>query len=231
MGRRKRKPKGPPVFVGGRELTGAQVRALKDAAEAVADGRYIAAGDIYRQLEAEIAEGHERDWLKRKLAEIVILAEIRGEAVEISDRAEHKGRVRILSRDGLERLRYPGDPNRAPAISQGQYAAGLRYRDQFEKTEANLRSCMAGTVAGGGSPGGSADRAAQAKADVKAWDDAVFAAFPVARDGHDALLALREIAGRGKSLRDIASSGSRQGQLRQRLKTALDVVGDMLALH
>jgi hypothetical protein len=90
---------------------------------------------------------------------------------------------------------------------------------------------MAGQTGGAGSHGGAADRAAQANKEVKAWDDAVFNSFPVARDGHDALLALREIAGRGRSLRDIATSGSRQGRLRVRLKAALDVVADALALQ
>lgn len=224
MARKKRKPSAP-VTVSGRNLTGLQIKLLKEAQEATFQCRYVAAADLYRRLEAQITDGHEGDWLRAKMAEVTALADLRGEAVEVSDKPEHKGRVRILSRDGLERLLDQG------VIYANQHAAGLRYRDQFEKVEVNLRSCMGGQTGGGGSHGGAADRAAQAGKEVRAWDDAVFKAFPVARDGHDALLALREIAGRGRSLRDIATSGSRQGRLRERLKAALDVVADALALQ
>lgn len=224
MAKTKRKPR-PVVTVSGRNLTTGQVAMLKAAAEATFQGRYVTASDLYRRLEAQIEDGHEADWLRAKMAEITALASLRGEEVEVSEKREHKGRLRILSRDGLERLRD------AETISQNQFAAGLRYRDQFEKVEVNLRSCMAGQVAGGGSPGGAADRAADAKRQVREWDDAVFASFPVARDGHDALLAMREIAGRGRSLRDIATSGGRRATLLARLTVALDLVADMLALH
>lgn len=225
MARAKRRRTHPVVVVNSRKLSVGQIKTLKDAAEATFQGHYATAAELYRKLDVEIAHGHEQDWLRAKLAEVVALAELRGETIEVSDKPEHKGRVRILSRDGLERLRD------AETINAGQYAAGIRYRSKFEMVEVNLRSCMAGAVAGGGSPAGAADRTADAKAQVKAWEGAVFASFRVARDGHDALFALREVAGRGRSLRDLSTSGRRQGVFRDRLGRALDVLGDMLALH
>ena len=225
MGKSQRKPKLAKIEVNGRLLNRPQVEMLRQASVAEFERRPRDARALYAELERQLGAATERDWLKAAAAEIVALEAMRGGMAEVSDRPEHKGRVRILSRDGLERLRD------ADSITANEYAAGIRYRDRFEMAQASLRSCMGGGVGGQPKSAGGIDKRADAIDQLRKWDEAIFASFSVARHGHDALYAVREVAGAGRSIRELSTSGRRRGELSARLRDALGLLGEMMSLH
>ncbi len=210
-----------PVRVNGRALTGAQAAALRAASRADAAGRPAQARQLRQRLEAQLGEAADAEWLAGALAETAVLERARGTRVEHSP-----GRVRISGRDGLLTLRDSG------ALSARQLACGLRYRDRFEAAQPRAASALAIRPGGGCAPRDVPERIAvrlaQARRDLDRMERAV--ADHYAREGRpalaaDALLVLREVAGLGRTLRALASSGARRAALAARLGEGLGVLG------
>lgn len=253
----KRKADLPRVVVNGRPVNRAQAAMLKRASEHEArraalmeitqgkDGRPLTADErrqvddanrlarvIHLQLERQIGEASARLWLADAMAEAVDLAKERGEVVEISDKAEHKGRVRIKSRDGLEILRD------AKRLNAAQFAAGERYREKYEAGRMETMPTSRYGARGGGSsdPEAASARRAHASAMVREWDNLArdhVAAIPGHKPchAHDALFALHAVAGKGETINAISTSGGRRAALTERLVEALDVLADEMGLQ
>lgn len=145
-------------------------------------------------------------------------------------------RTRVISRDGLENLM-------ANKFLNGiQYAAGLKYREMYEMAdpERQLRSCM-GFEVGGRTPldpfcrrvvKAVQDRAEDNEALVR-LDEYVMRSLEsqwgVIAAGR-AIHALREVAGKGKTVRQIASGSAHRKHLLS-LLDALDAVADYKGLQ
>lgn len=209
--------------VNGRTLSAAQDSTLRAAARAEAAGRPAQALRLRQRLEAQLEAAADADWLDGALAETAALELARGAAVERSP-----GRVRISGRDGLRTLEASG------ALSRRQLSAGLRYRDRFEAAQSRADSALALRPGGRGGRGGPADvpqgiaaRLAQARRDLDRMERAVAARY--AAEGRpalaaDAVLMLREVAGLGRAVRELTTSGRRRTALTARLGEALEVL-------
>ena len=206
--------------VNGRTLSAAQDSTLRAAARAEAAGRPAQALRLRQRLEAQLDAAADADWLDGALAETAALELARGAAVERSP-----GRVRISGRDGLRTLEASG------ALSRRQLSAGLRYRDRFEAAQSRAGSALALRPGGRGGPAdvpqGIAARLAQARRDLDRMERAVAARY--AAEGRpalaaDAVLMLREVAGLGRAVRELTTSGRRRTALTARLGEALEVL-------
>lgn len=213
-------------------LTRDQLKRLAKAERKMAspDPQVRAAGrrDV---LQIERQREHRREIIarQRERAETRALEEARGSVIEVSERPEHKGRIRVVSRDGLE-LVY-----REQQISRAQLVAGERYRADYELTDP-LRSLApapldgARKISGGGE--GFAKRVAMASKrvlEIEALiqaDDPTYkgpnAVRPLSRIGR-AVVALRAVAGEGRTVRDVAGGGSGVGPTLAALDMALEV--------
>jgi hypothetical protein len=222
--RKRTLPTSWPV-INGRRLSARQAAALRAAARAEAAGDAATARRLRLRLEGEIDEATHGDWLAGALADTAALERTRGQAVEAAP-----GRVRIHGRDGLETLTASG------ALTAAQRAAALRYRGRFEDAQPRIASVLA--IRPGGArgrpdrPEAVAARMAQARRDVDRLEQAV--ADRYAAEGRpalagDALLALREVAGLGRSIRELASSGHRREVLKTRLGEGLDALTPIVA--
>jgi hypothetical protein len=198
----------------------AQASTLRAAARAEAAGRPAQARRLRQDLEAQLEAAADAAWLDGALAETAALEQTRGGAVERSP-----GRVRISGRDGLRTLEASG------ALSPRQVAAGLHYRDRFEAAQSRAGSALALRPGGGGGaadvPERIAARLAQARRDLDRMERAVVARY--AAEGRpalaaDALLVLREVAGLGRAVRELSTSGRRRTALTARLGEGLEVV-------
>lgn len=221
------------VVVNGITLNAAQARRFKVAVdhEASADPVLKRAGRIAllaleRELGAVAYEAHR----KAAEAETVALEEARGGVVETSDRKEHAGRKRITTRDGLETLLTAG------SITQLQYAAGMRYRADYEMLDPEK-----------GLTPPAIDRATAPVHGGEGWakkrleaEERVFqlhlricgverkqgerAAMPSLPRTHPALRAIRaldEVAGKGANLGNLTASASVKACIREDLIFAL----------
>lgn len=206
--------------INGRRLTAPQTAALRVAERAERAGDAAQARRLRLAVEHALAASEESAWLSRALAETVELERGRGGTVDLAP-----GRIRIGGRDGLESLRASG------ALSPVLMIAGLRYRDRFEAAQNRCSSALAIRPGGGrgrpDAPEGVALRIAQANRDLDRLERAVTERY--AAEGRPALaaeavLALREVAGLGRSIRDLSGSGHRRASLKARLVEALDVV-------
>lgn len=221
MGRPRKASK--PTLVNGRLLCGPAAAAVKAAEQASAAGRPDEARRLFARLEARLAEADDTAWRAAAAAETAALEEARGGRLE---RAEG-GRFRIRNRDGLDSLRAAG------AIDDRQAAAGLRYRARFEAARQALPSALAirpGGVRSGRRerPDGLAARLAEARCDVERMEAAVVARCADRRAAAEAVTVLREVAGEGRTLRELATSGHRRDRLRTRLVGALEAVREVL---
>lgn len=209
-----------PVLVNGRLLNAPQAARLKAAAQAEASGQSTQARRLRARLEAELAGAAEADWLRGALAETAALEQARGVRVEQSPT-----HVRILGRDGLATLRARG------SLSAAQFAAGLRYRSCFDDAQPRQVSTLAlqpGGAAGASNlPEAVAARMAQARRGLDRFEQALVAHHAaMGRPGlaGDALTALREVAGLGRSLRSLSTSGARRARLKALLIEALETL-------
>lgn len=220
MRRARRKPGASGLVVNGRRLTAPQASMLRLAVRSALSGDAHAARRLCLRLEQEIEAAAAVDWLAGALAETRALEARRGNGV-----ATGPGPVRVGGRDGLDWLRAAG------SLTAAQFGAGLRYRNRFEDAQPRIASVLAFRAGGGqgqaGRPEEIAIRMSQAKLDLDRMEQAVVAAFAV-RGGRaksaDALMALREVAGLGRSLRELSTSGHRRAVLKARLIEALEAV-------
>jgi hypothetical protein len=219
------------IQVGGVLLTAEQTRRFRRAEEHAAseDHRLKVSGRAALvQLEAEIAEAEARQRVAADLVETRALEEARGATIEVSNRPEHRGRIRIASRDGLETLMTAG------SLTSNQYAAGLRYRADYEQLDPERGLTppaldQTRKVVRGGD--GWAKKLEEIRTRVEAIDQAIqaedptfrgaAAVNPVHRTGRR-VWALREIAGKGANLRALGLSGNSREAVREHLIAALD---------
>jgi len=127
--------------VNDRLLTPAQEAILQSAGRETQASDHAArarAAAKLQALEAALARDRAEAEVRDGLAESLALAQARGERVERSAAADPRQRVRIVSRDGLETLARSG------AITAGQFAAGMLYRNLYEAAdpERDLKSQM-----------------------------------------------------------------------------------------
>jgi hypothetical protein len=154
-------------------------------------------------------------------AEVKACAEARGEEIvaETSAAKGVKGRLRILSRDGLERLFLAG------AISPVQYASGMRYRDAYERVdpEASLKPMDYGRIF---SPRHGGDGYAHKRAE---WSNELLNVERqvIERGQHrHALPMLQQIAGNRRSIRSFGGSGGLRAAQIKGLQLALDICAE-----
>lgn len=231
------------VVIRGVTLTINQARRLACAEADQASGdldRRKAGGEAMAVLTAEIDAALAES---RRLAdenEIVELELRRGSTIETSPRAEHNGRKRITSRDGLETLRT------AQAITAIQHAAGLRFRNDYEAIDPEKGLTppsidQTRSISRGGEGYAQKRREIEERvfaihcriAGVQPPRDGSRAAMPSLPPGHPsmrAIYALNHIAGRGDNLGDLTSSGSVKARMRQDLIVALDVCAKVYGL-
>lgn len=223
---RRRTPLRAPI-VNGLPLSAGQAAALRAAEDQSRvqgfDPRARAAARLH-DLEAALARERQALEVQEGLSETVALERARGEEVEISNRAEERGRVRVRSRDGLESLA------RAGALSPAQFRAGMLYRDLYEAAdpERDLRSQMNSPafMAGGRSAGGHVTPEAWAarRARLAQTIAQIETKVRVADRNDRAVQALREVAGHARCVSHISKGGGGQAAFRRSLILALDIV-------
>lgn len=221
MGRRRKPaPLATAVVVNGRRLGSGQLARLKAAARAQAAGRHAEARRLLAEIEEDLAAAADTEWLEGAVAELAALERARGCTVDRTP-----GRIRVEGRDGLLSLFRRG------GLTETQYVAGQRYRGWFEAAAGTLRSTLdvrPGGGSGGGGGDAAMDRLRRAREQVFRMEQAVAAAAAAAGApalAADALMALREVAGLGRSLRALSTSGARREALKQRLVEALAAIG------
>lgn len=133
------------------------------------------------------------------------------------------GRMRVLSRDGLECLLI------AELLTPIQFAAGMRYRALYEATERSLRSAMNGDISGREDT----RRLEDVGVKIQARKRLEAKVIEASRDGRGrvngrALTALRLIAGQGRTLYALAPKSNANQQL---YKAAFLVALDLCADH
>ncbi|MCI3182173.1 hypothetical protein C5708_18170 [Caulobacter sp. CCUG 60055] len=222
------------------------------------DGRKLAAAEMQR-IEAERDRRAEASRRERDQTETLALEALRGERVEVETvaRAGAAGgepagqgtrRLRISTRDGLEML------SRSGGIGRRLYLAGLRYREDFEALDpergltppswdmarlAGAGRTSAADRAGRGGGDGWARRRAQAAERVAGTERAVqhvdpsyvggAGVGPVDKIGRG-VLALREVAGKGRCVRHFVSGGTSRARWTDALVAALEVVASRYGL-
>lgn len=219
------------LVVSGARLNEGQARRFRQAiqAEASPDLRQRRLGrEAMLRIEEEIANARMAIRVANDIAEIVGLESLRGSEIETSDRKEHEGRKRIASRDGLETLMT------ARSLSPNQYAAGLRFRTDYELLDPEKGLTppaidQSRNITRGGE--GWAAKRTERELFVRDLEkliqeeDRTFKGAngrtQVERTGR-AVWALREIAGKGSNLRALSNSGSVQASISAALILALD---------
>jgi len=218
------------VMVGGVLLTAEQTRRFRgaEALQALSDPGAVASGRrSMLALEAEIAAAVNRQRIELDRLETRALEEARGEAVEVSDRQEHRGRLRIATRDGLECLLTIG------GITSTEHAAGLRYRTDYEMIDPEKGLSpppmdQTRRITRGGEGWASKRMAREAfvrdlERQIQSEDRGFKGAgghTPIDRLG-PAVWTLREVAGKGSNIRALSSSGSVRARLSRGLALAL----------
>ncbi|EDX81456.1 hypothetical protein BBAL3_2613 [Brevundimonas sp. BAL3] len=160
----------------------------------------------------------EAEALRSRLTDTVRLEALRtGEKVQ---RLPASGPVRLKSRDGLVSLHTSG------SLDDDEVRAGLAYRMCWEAASAGLKSSMAnGERVSGGARGDALDiKRAYLMARLNQMERAVGA---IMQDGRE-LLALRLIAGEGRTLTSLASGGNAKVAQLAALRRALAAVASVL---
>ena len=155
------------------------------------------------------------------------LERLRGEGIEVSKDAQHRGRIRIRTRDGLETLAASG------SITATQYRAGLLYRGLYEATdpERGLKSHMDDLdKRGGGGPGAVSEAWAERRLRLARTVASIEAKVRLADRNDRAVRALREVAGHARCIAQLSSGGGGQAAYRGALRLALDVCVDHFRL-
>jgi hypothetical protein len=213
----------PSVVVNGQPLNPIQEQVWRTANEDIGSGEFLRMKRglaALRALERAFEVDTDARAVRRGLAETVALETARGERVEISKGRESPGRVRIRTRDGLETL------ERAGALNQVQYRAGLLYRDLYEATdpERDLRSHMESLERSGRSSGeGAAETWAERRLRLSRTVTVIEAKVRLADRNDRAVRALREVAGHARCVGAIVAGGGSQAVYKRALVTALDV--------
>jgi hypothetical protein len=158
-------------------------------------------------------------------AEIRTLAEGRGDVVEIesTDSRGHQGRIRLVNRDGLESLFKSG------ALTPIQYAAGMRYRDLYERVDPE-KGLKPMDYAGVFSASHGGEGFAQKRS---GWMRAMLNVETRIRNEDKngvAVRALQEIAGNRRCISAIVTSGHARTKHTAGLILALDICADFWGL-
>ena len=160
------------------------------------------------------------------------------------EREQRVLRVRNVTRDGLASLRQERKRQEAEEAKTGkkatggltlrQYQAGVRYRTMYEDRDGPLGSQM-GQMFGksGGRQAVAVEnlrvpKALASRVDARRRFDALEAEVSASDRSGRRLQVLRDVAGRGKNISELASSGSAKVALRKALASALDVVVEHL---
>ena len=226
-----RRPDGR-IKVGGLELTKTQEQLWRAAnADLVSHdfSRRKRGHDQLRRLEVQIDAERATQAVRRGIAEAADLARMRGEQIEISQKPESRGRVRVRSRDGLETLEMSG------AITPVQYKAGLFYRTLYEATdpERDLRSQMASpAMAGAGAQIGPGMNEAWAERRVRLGRSiaGLEEKIRIADRNGRAVRAIREVAGHARCISHFVAGGGSQATYRRALIMALDICANHFGL-
>jgi hypothetical protein len=216
----------PRLAINGQPLSARQELDWRRANEDLISGDFsrIKRGvDALRVLEAALRTEQIAALVRQGVDDTIALERERGETIEISQRPESRGRVRIQTRDGLETLRRSG------AIDGVQFRAGLLYRELYEAVdpERDLRSQMSNLDRRGGDAGSPAPEAWQERrlrlaAAMATIEDKV----RIADRNGAAVRALREVAGHARCISHFVSGGGSQAAYRRALSLALDVAAD-----
>lgn len=232
------------VAVNGRTLTRDQALALHRAADLAKGGAYerVRAAALVREVERDIAQASEADAVAEGVAETVALqggkaAGLRREvAVEASFLRDERGG--LVRNDGelivrLERVkRMRRDDGLANLLSSGaltskQFAVGQLYRVTMAKASPSSRSSLCERESGGASGG----------SDAAIWSslDRAYAALRLrlvreAVGDECAYALLNAVAGHGKTIRSLGSTGRAAIADAKKLAAALDVAERWLGI-
>jgi hypothetical protein len=237
---------GGPIVIRGITLTANQAHRMEvaEARLATRDPTLQRLGrDAMGTLDAEIDRAiasREREEAEREMQE---LAAGRGDTYS---RGSGSDATLSIRRDGLETLaakRKRADGTTVAAITSNQYAAGLRYRADYERLdpERKLTPPSPDSIKGPSHGGEGWDaklreahdrmmrvRLMIAGVDINpSWTPGDFtrAAMPRFSEGHPvtrAIKALDDVAGKGKNIREMASGGRARARLVDDLTFALD---------
>jgi hypothetical protein len=220
--KRRARSTGPAVVVNGQILNATQEQVWRAANEDIGSGVLIRMKQglaALRRLESEFCTQASATAVEHGMAETVALEMARGEKIEVSQRAESRGRVRIRTRDGLETLA------RAAAINPAQYRAGMLYRDLYEATdpERDLRSHLDGLERRGRSGESAAETWAERRHRLARTIAVIEAKVRLADRNDRAVRILREVAGHARCLGAMMGGGGSHAVHKRALVTALDV--------
>lgn len=157
-------------------------------------------------------------------AELEALERLRDPEVQLipSPRKEHKGRVELSNRDGLESLWISGH------LDDRQRASGRRYRDAYERADDPIQSNAQALYrrmmsAGGGSkPAGPGENDAWDA--VRSMEGRVCRSTASVTERGRRLLCIREVAGKGHTIRAVSGGGKAHQNHMLSLKAALDAI-------
>lgn len=243
----------PPVEIAGVTLNGEQARRFRAAAEQQASADRIQQGAGHKtmvQLKVEIDAIVAANSVKRDLAETQALETMRGAEIEVSDKQETAGRLHIKTRDGLETLstvrKRKDGRTIPPLLTRIQYAAGLRYRHDYEMLdpERKLTPPSPDRIAGP-MHGGEGWETKRLEIERRLWTihlmiagvevrEGQHSAMPALPDRHPARRAIHvlgEVAGKGTNLWNLSTSGSVRFRNSEALKWALDCAAIVYGLE
>lgn len=181
-------------------------------------------------------------------AEVFALEALRG--AEVEQDAKEGSPIRVLTRDGLETLstarKRKDGRTIPPLLTRNQYAAGLRYRHDYEMIdpERTLTPPSPDRVAGPVHGGDGWDKK-RLEIEQRIWTIHLMIAGVEAREGqHSAMPALpdrhparraihvlNEVAGKGTNLWNLSQSGSVRFRNSEALKQALDCAAIVYGLE
>ena len=236
----------PPIVVGGITLSPKQASTYRKALDDLASddlARKREGGQAMRELEAELNATHDAKHMESVKAEIAALERGRGGALRVEkarDRRGEDGEQLRVSRDGLETLLT------AKSITRVEHAAGLRYRSDYETIDPEkalmpptLDMTSKKVIRGG-------DHWADKRREIEQrvfrvhlmicgieLADGQNRALPRLPAGHAFMRrihALNMVAGKGKNLSEITSSGSASARMSADLKSALQTAAIVYGL-
>lgn len=186
------------------------------------------AADAQEKLTSGRAERANARWVAAAITQTVALAESRGEPLAKTARGREVN-------DGLRELAFPRRKPREgedwEPLSGASYRAGLMFRDVYEGSREDLPSQMGKLQ---GSPGARstgegetwAQRRARKIAEVVEIERKVLTSTLDPR----CVVILREVAGNGACISNLAAGSSRRKADSERIRTALGVVADHFKL-
>lgn len=218
-------------------LTPSQTLALKRAEEKLTSGipGKVASGrDEILEIAQAVQDRIDAQAAEDRREEVRELEALRGSVIIEAGRNEPQGRLRIASRDGLETLMT------AKALTRCQYAAGVKFRADYERIdpERGLAPLILDPakvrIAHGGEHWDQKRREIENRVfgiyvricgsdAVSEEGRGVLPRLPKGHPHMRAIFALVEIAGKGRNLSDLSSSGSVRSRLREDLIRGLDV--------